>query len=172
MEDEDSLSSEQYKQAIVTIQALPSQTGTFQFKTSVDLLGLPDEPYGGHEVVVEFQIDNFNNNKTFYTDSNGLDMQERILNYRPTWDLIGLNYAKWNDNITANFYPINSAIQLKDWTREDKNGCAKLFTVMNDRSQSGTSLSDGSIQLMQNRRLYADDHKGVGEPLNERQPNH
>lgn len=42
---------------------------------------------------------------------------------------------------------------------------------MNDRSQSGASLTSGSIQLMQNRRLFADDDKGVTEFLNERDAN-
>jgi hypothetical protein len=30
---------------------------------------------------------NIKNNKTFWTDSNGLQMQKRILNHRETWDL-------------------------------------------------------------------------------------
>ena len=38
---------------------------------------------------------------------------------------------------------------------------------MNDRSQGGTSLNDGEIKLMQNRRLLFDDWRGVGEALNE-----
>jgi hypothetical protein len=39
----------------------------------------------GMEVTVNFlsQLDNQN---TFYTDSNGLEMQKRVLNFRPTWD--------------------------------------------------------------------------------------
>jgi hypothetical protein len=41
----------------------------------------------GQEVVVEFHVENFDNDKTFYTDSNGLELQKRKLNYRPTWDL-------------------------------------------------------------------------------------
>jgi hypothetical protein len=55
-------------------------------------------------------------------------MQKRILNYRPTWD-IQLNYddQNSNENITANFYPINSAISMKDIFSE------RVFTVMNDR---------------------------------------
>jgi len=81
-------------------------------KIEVDLYGLPDIMYGGHEVVMDFKVDKLNNNQTFYTDSNGLEMQERILNYRPTWN-ISLNYEEHNDNISANFYPINSAISIK-----------------------------------------------------------
>lgn len=40
----------------------------------------------GHEVTVNFhsQLDN---QGVFYTDSNGLEMMRRELNYRPTWDL-------------------------------------------------------------------------------------
>jgi hypothetical protein len=45
-------------------------------------------PYGkvGKEVVVSWFTPNINNNGTFYTDSNGLEMQERKINYRPTWN--------------------------------------------------------------------------------------
>jgi len=39
------------------------------------------------EIVIQFGITNFDNNKTFYTDSNGLEMQERVLNYQNTYDL-------------------------------------------------------------------------------------
>ena len=38
---------------------------------------------------------------------------------------------------------------------------------MNDRAQGGSSLKDGRVELMQNRRLYTDDHKGVDQALNE-----
>lgn len=41
------------------------------------------------------------------------------------------------------------------------------MTIMNDRSQGGSSLENGSIELMQNRRLLVDDLKSLGEPLNE-----
>lgn len=43
------------------------------------------------------------------------------------------------------------------------------FTVMNDRSQGGSVLEAGRIELMQNRRLNVDDGRGVDEPLNEKQ---
>ena len=41
---------------------------------------------------------------------------------------------------------------------------------MNDRSQGGSSLKPGRIELMQNRRLSKDDGRGVNEALNEIAP--
>jgi hypothetical protein len=41
------------------------------------------------------------------------------------------------------------------------------MVVMNDRSQGGSVLENGHIELMQNRRLNVDDWRGMGEPLNE-----
>lgn len=41
------------------------------------------------------------------------------------------------------------------------------MTVMNDRSQGGSSIEAGRIELMQNRRLFHDDYRGVDENLNE-----
>lgn len=41
------------------------------------------------------------------------------------------------------------------------------MTVMNDRSQGGSVIEQGRIELMQNRRLNVDDGRGVGEALNE-----
>lgn len=70
------------------------------------------------------------------------------MNYRPTWDInLDYNDGNLNENITANFYPINSAISMKDINS------GRVFTVMNDRSQGGTALSDGNIELMQNRYI-------------------
>ena len=82
-------------------------------------------------------------------------MQERVLNYRPTWDLVTDEY------ISANYYPINHAIAIKDTNQNLQ------MTVMNDRSQGGSVIDAGTVELMQNRRLFYDDHRGVVEPLNE-----
>ena len=71
------------------------------------------------------------------------DMQKRILNFRPTWDIQqDYNDRNTNENITANYYPVNSAISMKDVNS------GRVFTVMNDRSQGGSALSDGNIELM------------------------
>ena len=82
-------------------------------------------------------------------------MQKRVLNYRPTWDL----ELRANQNITANYYPVGSAIVIKDnyWQ----------LSVMNSRAQGGSVINPGRIELMQNRRINKDDDRGMGEPLNE-----
>lgn len=49
-----------------------------------------------------------------------------------------------------------------------RNG--RRVSVMPDRAQGGSCYEDGRIELMIHRRLVADDGRGVGEPLNERQP--
>ena len=109
----------------------------------------------GREVTVNWKIDEIHNNNTFYTDSNGLEMQQRILNYRPTF-----NFSSF-EKVSGNYYPVISAIAIID----EK---AKLqLTVMNDRSQGGSVIKDGRIELMQNRRLFKDDDRGVDEALNE-----
>jgi lysosomal alpha-mannosidase len=63
--------------------------------------------------------------------------------------------------VTTNYYPINSAISVVDPKTSFK------FTVLNDRSQGGSVLEDGRIEIMQNRRLFKDDNKGVEECMNE-----
>lgn len=41
------------------------------------------------------------------------------------------------------------------------------MVVMNSRSQGGSVLQEGRIELMQNRRLNKDDWRGMGDPLDE-----
>ena len=41
------------------------------------------------------------------------------------------------------------------------------MVVMNSRSQGGSVIQDGRIELMQNRRLNKDDWRGMGDPLDE-----
>ena len=56
---------------------------------------------------------NILHDQTFYTDSNGLAMQKRKLNFRPTWDMS--QYSN-NQNKSSNFYPVNSAIAIYNET--------------------------------------------------------
>jgi len=121
------------------------------------LYSLPSTKLIGHEVTANFFAPEIQNKGVFYTDSNALEMQKRTLNFRPTWDIS--TYS--NLNITANYYPIQSAIAIVDSTTNMQ------MLVMNSRSQGGSVLQDGQIELMQNRRLNKDDWRGMGDPLNE-----
>lgn len=120
----------------------------------VYLSGLPNDNHG-REVTVNWKAFNIKNGGVFYTDSNGLEMQQRMLNYRPTW-----NFSSF-EQVSSNYYPVNSGIAIVD----EKS---KLqMTILNDRSQGGSVVQEGRIELMQNRRLFKDDDRGVDEPLDE-----
>ena len=117
----------------------------------------------GQEVTVNVEAEfYFDNNKVFYTDSNGLQMQKRQLDYRPTWD-VKLNGT---EHISANYYPINSAISMVDNAYLNHT-----MTLLNDRSQGGSALKHNRLELMIDRRIYKDDSRGVDEPLNETDKN-
>ena len=110
----------------------------------------------GLEVMAQWKLKDMKNDGIFYTDSNCLEMQKRRLDWRPDFDL------KTISKMSSNFYPIDSAIALRD-----VNSSLQM-TVMNDRSQGGSSLEDGSVVLTHNRACVADDHKGLEEVLDER----
>jgi len=54
-------------------------------------------------------------------------------------------------------------VNAATWLSSSSQGLA----ILNDRSQGGSSLHDGELELMVHRRLTVDDGRGVGEPLNE-----
>lgn len=55
----------------------------FMIETYLDSISIADNL--GKEVTLNLQT-KYNNGKTFYTDSMGLEEQKRVLNYRPTWN--------------------------------------------------------------------------------------
>jgi hypothetical protein len=118
----------------------------------------------GKEVVARYNT-GVNNDATFYTDSNAREFIKRRRNERPTWDLTVF------EPVAGNYYPVNVAIYVDekeaavDGTDLEKAGPA--FAVVTDRNQGGASILDGTIELMVHRRTVADDHRGVGEPINE-----
>ena len=93
----------------------------------------------------------------FYSDSNGRQTLMRQRDFRPTWQY------KVVEPVSGNYYPVNSHIYLTD--REENANV--VMALVNDRSQGGSSLRDGELELMVHRRLLDDDHKGVDEALNE-----
>ena len=80
----------------------------------------------------------------FLSDSNGYETVEQRRNYRKNFKLRGA------EPIASNVVPINSMLAIADATR--------TLTVMNDRSQGGTSLVAGEIDLFVHRRLQGCDY--------------
>ncbi|CAD8152744.1 unnamed protein product [Paramecium pentaurelia] len=129
----------------------------YEVETFID--SIQKEQNKGKEVIVIFKSDNIKNQKVFYTDSNGMDLQQRKIGYRETWSL------QTNEFVAENYYPINGIIQIKDHASHN------VMAVINDRSQGGSSFNDGEIEIMIHRRMYQDDRRGVAEALNEEEDN-
>uniref|UniRef100_A0A2K5VD45 Alpha-mannosidase n=1 Tax=Macaca fascicularis TaxID=9541 RepID=A0A2K5VD45_MACFA len=106
----------------------------------------------GKEVISRFDTP-LETKGRFYTDSNGREILERRRDYRPTWKL------NQTEPVAGNYYPVNTRIYITDGKMQ--------LTVLTDRSQGGSSLRDGSLELMVHRRLLKDDERGVSEPLME-----
>jgi hypothetical protein len=118
----------------------------------VELNSIPFLDDVSKDVTVNWKFyDGFDPKGEFWTDSNGLEMQERHI------DREGM--------FTKNFYPIDSAIAMRD-----KNDSKIQVTIMNDRPQSGSAdLSDKAmIEIVQQRRLSQVDPKnGYDNVLND-----
>ena len=121
-------------------------------EVETNLIGIPFTGQGT-EVIINFSVDEITNNGVFYTDSMGLEMQKRVIDYRPSWDLIV------TQPISENYYPATHGVIIKD------NNLT--LEILNDRSQGVSSLENGDVEFMIQRRTYRDDFRGVGEPLNE-----
>ncbi|XP_041033071.1 lysosomal alpha-mannosidase isoform X1 [Carcharodon carcharias] len=113
---------------------------------------IPVDDNVGKEVISRFDTP-LKTDGIFYTDSNGREILTRRRDYRPTWKL------NQTEPIAGNYYPVNSRIYMKDGKTQ--------LTVLPDRSQGGSSIRDGSLELMVHRRLLYDDNRGVGEALSE-----
>uniref|UniRef100_A0A8D1UBD3 Alpha-mannosidase n=1 Tax=Sus scrofa TaxID=9823 RepID=A0A8D1UBD3_PIG len=111
---------------------------------------IPTGDSWGKEIISRFDT-TLETDGLFYTDSNGREILERRRDYRPTWKL------NQTEPVAGNYYPVNSRIYITDGKTQ--------LTVLTDRSQGGSSLGDGSVELMVHRRLLVDDARGVGEPL-------
>ncbi len=77
-----------------------------ELQTFVNSISVSDGQ--GKEVVLIVETPGINNQNTFYTDSMGMEMQKRVLNYRPTWDLQVVQ------PISCNYYPVQSTIFIQD----------------------------------------------------------
>ncbi|XP_076427995.1 lysosomal alpha-mannosidase isoform X3 [Peromyscus maniculatus bairdii] len=87
----------------------------------------------GKEVISRFNTP-MKTNGQFYTDSNGREILKRRRDHRPTWRL------NQTEPVAGNYYPVNTRIYISDGHMQ--------LTVVTDRSQGGSSLKDGSLELM------------------------
>lgn len=110
---------------------------------------------GGKEVVSKWTT-TIESDGHFYTDSNGREFQKRK---RGNHSVFGPDNTTAIEPVAGNYYPVNAAIYIEDDTSS--------FGILVDRSQGGSSQSDGSVELMIQRRILYDDSRGVGEPMNE-----
>jgi len=119
--------------------------------------GIPIDDGLGKEIISRWDFgpikNAFNGGSEFYTDANGREMLQRRTDYR--------DWPKFNETepIAGNYYPCTTGMFIKD--------DSTTLTVLTDASQSCSSKAPGMIDYMVHRRLLADDHRGVGEPLNE-----
>ena len=108
----------------------------------------------GKEIILKYDS-TLKTKGTFYTDANGRQLIKRQKDHRDTW-----KYTV-TEPVSGNYYPVNSRIIIQDQQQNIQ------LAVLTDRSQGGSSINDGEIQLMVHRRLLFDDAFGVGEALNE-----
>jgi lysosomal alpha-mannosidase len=110
----------------------------------------------GKDVVVNFFTKDVDNKGVFYTDSNGLEMQKRELSFKD------IQKASPSD-ISNNFYPITSALVIRDADTKRHN----QMSIMTSRTQGGSSLKSGHIELVHSRRMLFDDRESQEIILND-----
>lgn len=79
-------------------------------------------------------------------------------------------------NASENYYPITSEISFIgtmnnaiSGASHDQGSYLKL-SILPTRCQGGTVLEDGTIELMQHRRLFSNDGLGMGEVIDDVDP--
>lgn len=110
--------------------------------------------HAGYEIITRYETD-LQTNGSFFTDTNGREVIRRRRNYRSNWKVEN------SEPVASNYYPVTSWIFLRDYQQQLQ------MTVLTDRPQGGSSILDGTIELMLHRRLLFDDYKGMEEALNE-----
>ena len=82
---------------------------TVEFEWTIGPVPIDDNI--GKEIVIRYDT-NIASSSMYYTDANGREVLERIRDYRPTW-----NYTVI-ENVSGNYFPINSRIWIKDQQRQ------------------------------------------------------
>ena len=119
---------------------------------------IPIEDQNGKEFIHKVTMKDWDNQGEFYTDANGRQNLKRIRDQRPDYDI---SNATFEEPIASNYYPINAWISMQNQETDD------WISILTDRSQGGSSITDDTLELMLHRRLLDDDAFGVAQPLNE-----
>lgn len=100
---------------------------------------IPVDDNIGKEVVSRF-FTVMKTNGEFYTDSNGREMLKRKRNYRETWKV------NIQEIIAGNYYPVTTKIAIED--------AKHRLAVLTDRAQGGSSIFDGTLELMVSEEVF------------------
>jgi hypothetical protein len=87
----------------------------------------------GKDIVVDwFLMDDFDTNKTFWVDANGLEMVKKKLYSRRDYNYTG------NGTIAGNYYPVTSAIAVRDHniTQPGKKNASKSGNASNSSNKT------------------------------------
>jgi hypothetical protein len=88
----------------------PKLKDLVEFDVRLNSLPVDMKTGSGEDVMVSWKLlDGFSHDGIFYTDSNEGAMQERKYNHRNSW-----KFTDISSNISANTYPIDSAIAVRD----------------------------------------------------------
>ena len=110
-------------------------------------------------LVLDSNINNINkeyNQPQILTDSQGINMMQRIKDTRPNYKY------ELTEKVSSNFYPITAVASLYDIDNKKNK-----ISIYSDRAQSAGVVNKGQIQLICQRFSTVDDWKGVGEGLYE-----
>lgn len=93
------------------------------------------------EMFMKLDTDVNNEDRTFYTDSSGLQMMKRVTDVRLP--------------VEANYYPVTTAAYLEDERSR--------VTLLVSHAHGAASVQPGSLEVMLDRKLRYDDSRGLGE---------
>ena len=100
------------------------------------------------EIIMRVHSDLDNKEGSFYTDQNG-------------FQLIGRQTIPGTKTET-NYYPVTSMVMLEDTTRR--------LTLHSGQSHGSASLHKGEFEVMLDRQVMRDDHRGLGEGVWDNRP--
>jgi len=158
-------------QAIINVRFSPRLFEELvQFSVEINSIDVSDDV--PKDITVNWKMyDGFDPKGEFFTDSNGLEMQRRLVDQRSwgeklsNFSLLDIKNIGMESSVPRNYFPIASAISMRD-----HNGSNVQVTIMNDRTQGGTAdvSNKATIELMQHRRGTRDDARnGFDQMSNE-----